>query len=186
MLGWYFEDFTPGAEVDTPARTVTESDVVAFAGLSGDYNPLHVDREYAAGTQWGEPIAHGLLGLTITSGLLHQVNIINGTIIAFMELEWRFTAPVKFGDTPRPDLILLDLNLPRKDGREVLAEIKADESLRSIPVIILTTSKSESDIATAYGLHANSYIAKPVSLKEFTGLLKGLQTYWLTMVELPR
>lgn len=91
-----------------------------------------------------------------------------------------------FADTPRPDLILLDLNLPRKDGREVLAEIKADESLRSIPVIILTTSKSESDIATAYGLHANSYIAKPVSLKEFTGLLKGLQTYWLTMVELPR
>ena len=87
---------------------------------------------------------------------------------------------------PRPDIILLDLNLPRKDGREVLAEIKADESLRSIPVIILTTSKSESDIATAYGLHANSYIAKPVSLKEFTGLLKGLQTYWLTMVELPR
>ena len=58
MLGWYFEDFTPGAEVDTPARTVTESDVVAFAGLSGDYNPLHVDREYAAGTQWGLSLIH--------------------------------------------------------------------------------------------------------------------------------
>lgn len=120
MLGWYFEDFVPGAELDTPARTVTESDVVAFAGLSGDYNPLHVDREYAAGTQWGEPIAHGLLGLTITSGLLHQINIINGTIIAFMELAWRFTAPVKFGDTIRAQLRVLECKETSKPDRGVV------------------------------------------------------------------
>jgi CheY-like chemotaxis protein len=88
----------------------------------------------------------------------------------------------EYRDLPLPDLILLDLNLPRKDGREVLAEIKQDPQLMRIPVVILTTSKAEGDIASCYGLHANSYITKPVDLTEFEDVIRGLQKYWFGMV----
>ena len=87
---------------------------------------------------------------------------------------------------PRPDLILLDLNLPRKDGREVLAEIKADPDLRRIPVVILTTSKAEEDILKSYDLHANCYITKPVDLEQFESLVQSVNDFWLTMVKLPQ
>jgi CheY-like chemotaxis protein len=86
---------------------------------------------------------------------------------------------------PTPDLILLDLNLPRKDGREVLAELKEDPRLRSIPVVILTTSRADRDVTTCYSLHANSYITKPVDLGEFESLMRELEKYWLGMVVLP-
>jgi len=86
---------------------------------------------------------------------------------------------------PRPDLILLDLNLPRKDGRQVLEEIKQDPDLRRIPVLILTTSRAEKDILASYNLHANCYIAKPVDLDEFMEVVKGIQDFWLTIVKLP-
>jgi CheY-like chemotaxis protein len=86
---------------------------------------------------------------------------------------------------PRPDLILLDLNLPKKDGREVLAEIKADESLRRIPVVVLTTSKAEEDILRTYDLHANCYISKPVDLEQFIEVIKSIDDFWLTVVRLP-
>jgi CheY-like chemotaxis protein len=86
---------------------------------------------------------------------------------------------------PRPDLILLDLNLPRKDGREVLAEIKADEALRRIPVVVLTTSKAEEDILKTYDLHANCYITKPVDLEQFIEVIKSIDDFWLTVVRLP-
>ena len=85
----------------------------------------------------------------------------------------------------RPDLILLDLNLPKKDGREVLAEIKEDPELRRIPVVILTTSKAEQDIVKAYNLHANCYIAKPVDLVQFMAVVKAIEGFWLTIVKLP-
>lgn len=85
----------------------------------------------------------------------------------------------------RPDLILLDLNLPKKDGREVLAEIKADESLRLIPVVVLTTSKAEEDVLKAYGLHANCYITKPVNFERFTEVVRSIQDFWFTIVTLP-
>ena len=88
-------------------------------------------------------------------------------------------------NTPRPDLILLDLNLPRKDGREVLADIKADESLRRIPVVVLTTSKAEEDILKTYDLHANCYITKPVDLEQFIDVIKSIDDFWLTVVRLP-
>ncbi len=88
-------------------------------------------------------------------------------------------------EAPRPDLILLDLNLPRKDGREVLEEIKADEDLRRIPVIILTTSRAEEDILRSYDLHANCYITKPVNLDEFMDVVRGIEEFWLTIVKLP-
>lgn len=91
----------------------------------------------------------------------------------------------KYGQSPRPDLILLDLNLPRKDGREVLSEIKADESLRRIPVVILTTSQAEEDILRAYHLNANCYITKPVDLEQFMKVVKTIEDFWLTIVKLP-
>ncbi len=86
---------------------------------------------------------------------------------------------------PRPDLILLDLNLPRKDGREVLAEIKADQELRRIPVVVLTTSQSEEDISRAYDLNANCYVAKPVDLDNFIKVVRIIEEFWLTIVKLP-
>ena len=91
----------------------------------------------------------------------------------------------RHADAPRPDLILLDLNLPRKDGRQVLKEIKADDSLKRIPVVILTTSKSEEDVLRAYDLHANCYITKPVDFNRFMEVVKSVEEFWLTVVRLP-
>lgn len=90
-----------------------------------------------------------------------------------------------YDSVPRPDLILLDLNLPKKDGREVLAEIKADATLRRIPVVILTTSQAEEDILRTYDLHANSYITKPVDVDQFFRAIRLIEDYWLTVVALP-
>jgi CheY-like chemotaxis protein len=90
-----------------------------------------------------------------------------------------------YNDAPRPDLILLDLNLPKKDGREVLAEIKTDENLRSIPVVILTTSDAEEDVAKAYQMYANCYIRKPIDLNRFIDVVKVIENFWLSIVELP-
>jgi len=86
---------------------------------------------------------------------------------------------------PRPDLILLDLNLPRKDGRQVLHEIKNDDLLKRIPVVILTTSKSEEDVLRAYDLHANCYISKPVDFNRFMDVVRSIENFWLTVVRLP-
>jgi len=89
-------------------------------------------------------------------------------------------------DAPRPDLTLLDLNMPRMDGREVLARIKKDDSLKTIPIVILTTSDSEGDIAKSYQLHANSYLCKPVQFSEFESLVKSIYDFWLTKARLPQ
>lgn len=91
----------------------------------------------------------------------------------------------KHADAPRPDLVLLDLNLPRKDGREVLAEIKADEDLKRIPVVILTTSKSEEDVLKMYNLHANCYVTKPLDLEQFIRVVQAIEDFWFTVVRLP-
>jgi chemotaxis family two-component system response regulator Rcp1 len=99
--------------------------------------------------------------------------------MAFLNREGEYAA------TPRPDLILLDLNLPKKDGREVLEEIKSSVILRSIPVVILTTSASEADVLRSYQLHANCYITKPVSLDGFLAVVKGIDDFWLSVVKLP-
>ncbi len=89
-------------------------------------------------------------------------------------------------EAPRPGLVLLDLNLPRKDGREVLAEIKSDESLRSIPVVVLTTSEAEEDILRSYDLHANAYITKPVDFDRFIEVIRQIDDFFVTVVKLPR
>jgi CheY-like chemotaxis protein len=91
----------------------------------------------------------------------------------------------KFASVPRPDLILLDLNLPRKNGREVLAEIKADENLKSIPVVVLTTSSAEEDILKSYNLHANCYVVKPVEFDSFVKAVQSIQQFWFSIVSLP-
>ena len=92
----------------------------------------------------------------------------------------------QYAQAPRPDLILLDLNLPVKDGMEALSEIKVDEDLRTIPVVILTTSQAEEDILKAYNLNANCYVTKPVDLGQFVEVVKAIEDFWLTIVKLPR
>ncbi|MBI3330000.1 MAG: response regulator [Nitrospinae bacterium] len=99
--------------------------------------------------------------------------------LVFLRREGRYT------DAARPDLILLDLNLPKMDGRQVLAEIKQDPHLKRIPVVILTSSAAEQDILKAYDLHANCYISKPVDLEQFIKVVKSIENFWITIVELP-
>jgi len=91
----------------------------------------------------------------------------------------------QYAKAPRPDIILLDLNLPKKDGREVLEEIKRDEALKRIPVVVLTTSKAEEDVLRTYNLHANCYVTKPVDLEKFIVVVKSIDVFWLTVVTLP-
>ncbi len=91
-----------------------------------------------------------------------------------------------YAGAPRPDIILLDLNLPKKDGRAVLADIKADPDLKNIPVVVLTTSSAEQDIFGSYDLHANCYITKPVDLDQFIRVIRSIEDFWLTIVKLPR
>jgi two-component system, chemotaxis family, response regulator Rcp1 len=90
-----------------------------------------------------------------------------------------------YNDSPRPDIILLDLNLPRKSGREVLEEIKNDEVLKRIPVVVLTTSEDERDVMASYNLHANCYITKPVDLSQFITIVRNIKEFWFTIVRLP-
>jgi len=90
-----------------------------------------------------------------------------------------------YAEAPRPDLMLLDLNMPRKDGREVLAEIKAAPDLRGIPVVVLTTSRAEQDIVRTYNLHANAYVTKPVDLEQFIAIVHAINQFWFTIVTLP-
>ena len=99
-MAMYLEDFKAGQVFDTPARTVTEADVVAFAGLSGDYNPLHTDAEFCAKTPFKQRIAHGMLGMSIMTGLAARTGMLDGSALAFLGIEdWRFQKPIFFGDT---------------------------------------------------------------------------------------
>jgi two-component system, chemotaxis family, response regulator Rcp1 len=91
----------------------------------------------------------------------------------------------KYVNSPRPNLIFLDLNMPRKDGRDVLREVKADPGFRSIPVVVMTSSQAEEDIARAYDQHANCYVRKPIDFQQFHEVVKSLETFWFSTVELP-
>lgn len=108
-----------------------------------------------------------------------QVAVDGVEALAFLRREGQYA------NAPQPDLILLDLNLPKKSGREVLAEIKADPALRRIPVVILTVSKAEEDVLKSYNLHANCYITKPMDLDQFLEVVKSIENFWLTVVVLP-
>lgn len=113
--------------------------------------------------------------------VLNNLNVARDGVeaMAFLRKEGQYAG------APRPDLILLDLNLPKKDGREVLAEIKRDEDLKCIPVVVLTTSAAERDILKSYDLHANCYITKPVDLSQFIHVIQSIENFWLTLVKLP-
>lgn len=113
--------------------------------------------------------------------LLNRVNVVGDGVEALAYLR----REAKYANAVPPDLILLDLNLPKKDGREVLAEIKADSRLRRIPVVVLTTSSAEEDILKTYDLHANCYITKPVDLDQFIRVVKSVEEFWVTVVKLP-
>jgi len=112
----------------------------------------------------------------------NNLSVVNDGVeaLAFLRREGAYQ------ESPRPDLILLDLNLPRKDGRQVLAEIKADPDLKMIPVVILTTSTAEEDVLNSYGLHANAYVKKPVDLSQFLRVVEAIEEFWLTLVTFPR
>jgi CheY-like chemotaxis protein len=114
--------------------------------------------------------------------LRNTLHVVNDGVeaVAFLRREREYT------DVPRPGLILLDLNLPKKDGREVLKEIKADESLRAIPVVVLTTSEAEEDVFRSYDLHANAYVTKPVDFDRFIRVVQQIDDFFVTVVKLPR
>lgn len=122
--GRYFEEFEAGQTVVTTGRTVTEGDVVRFAGLSGDFNQIHTDAAYAANTMFGERIAHGLLVLSIATGLSVQTGIIEGTVLAFRELEWKFSKPVMIGDTVHVEIEVEKTKaVPRLGGGNVTMKV---------------------------------------------------------------
>lgn len=114
--------------------------------------------------------------------VLNRLNVVtDGTeALAYLRKEG------KYAEVPSPDLILLDLNLPKRDGREVLADIKSDDQLKRIPVVILTTSEDKQDVLRSYSLHANCYITKPVDLEQFIDVVKSIEDFWLGIVVLPK
>ena len=133
--GMYFEEFEVGQRVTSAARTVTEADIVTFAGLSGDYNQIHTDAEFSQGTPFGQRVAHGLLGLSIASGLVVQTGLMEGTIIAFREVNnWRFIKPIFIGDTIHVEVEVLQIkSIPRIGGGSLILELdvknQADETV---------------------------------------------------------
>ncbi len=118
--GLYFEELDEGERYITRARTVTEADIVNFAGISGDFNPLHMDAEHAASTPFGKRIAHGMLGLAIASGLVQQLDLYNDTLIAFLGLVWSFKKPVFIGDTLHVEQTIKEKSETKKPGRGVV------------------------------------------------------------------
>lgn len=124
--GLYFEEFEVGQKIVTSARTVTESDVVTFAGLSGDYNQIHTDAEFSKNTPFGQRVAHGLLGLSIASGLAMRTGVLEGTVLAFREInEWKFVKPVFMGDTVHVEMHILETKaLPRLTAGSILIEVE--------------------------------------------------------------
>lgn len=113
--------------------------------------------------------------------VLNNLTVLNDGVeaLSYLRREGRFN------NAKSPDLVLLDLNLPKKDGRQVLAEVKADERLRNIPVVVLTTSTAPEDVTRAYGSHANCYITKPVDLDQFLRVVQSIESFWLSLVKLP-
>jgi 3-hydroxybutyryl-CoA dehydratase len=150
MSGMYFEEFAVGLEVVSPGRTVTEADVVMFAALSGDYNQLHTDAEFAKGTVFGERIAHGLLGLSLAGGLAWRTGFIEGTVEAFTALEWKFRAPIKLGDTIHVRAkVIRTKKMPQTGGGivifDVLVKNQRDETVQKGQWTLIVKGKGESN-----------------------------------------
>jgi len=124
--GLYFEEFSVGQQIITPARTVTENDIVTFAGLSGDLNAIHTDAEFSRSTPYGQRIAHGLLGLSIASGLAMRTGFMEGTVMAFREInEWKFTRPILIGDTIHVVINVVETKaMPRLGGGLIVISLE--------------------------------------------------------------
>ena len=123
--GLYFEEFSVGQRITTLARTVTEHDIVTFAGMSGDFNQIHTDAEFSKSTPFGQRVEHGLLGLSIASGLAMRTGVLEGTVLAFREInEWKFSKPVFIGDTIHVELNVIETKaLPRLGGGSVVIQL---------------------------------------------------------------
>ena len=147
--GLYFEEFEIGRRFVTAGRTITETDIVSFAGLSGDFNQIHTDAEFAAGTVFGQRVAHGLLVLSIVSGLAVQSGFMEGTILAFREVDsWKFSRPVMIGDTIHVALEVTELKaLPRLGGGAIVLKLtvynQREETVQSGTWTALIASKPE-------------------------------------------
>ncbi len=125
MTGLYFEEFSVGKKILTTVRTVSESDILSFAGLSGDNNRIHTDAEFSKGAQFGRQVAHGMLGLSIASGLAWRTGILEGTVMAFREVnDWKFIKPIFIGDTVHAELLVTETKaLPRIGGGSVSIQV---------------------------------------------------------------
>jgi 3-hydroxybutyryl-CoA dehydratase len=123
--GLYFEEFEPGLRITTPGRTITESDIVGFAGMTGDYNLIHTDAVYSASSPFGQRVAHGLLGLSIASGLGTRTGVLEGTVMAFREInEWKFVKPIFIGDTIHVVMEVTEAKaMPRIGGGAVVLKL---------------------------------------------------------------
>ncbi|MBI5297393.1 MAG: dehydratase [Chloroflexi bacterium] len=149
MTGLYFEEFTVGQKIVTVGRTIAESDIFTFAGLSGDFNQIHTDAEFAKTTPFGQRVAHGLLGVAITSGLAMRTGVLEGTVIAFREIsEWKFSKPVFIGDTIHAELTITETkSLPRLGGGSVtiVFDVKnqKNETVMKGTWVVLVASKPQ-------------------------------------------
>lgn len=149
MPGLYFEEFTVGQKIVTVGRTIAESDIFTFAGLSGDFNQIHTDAEFAKTTPFGQRVAHGLLGVAITSGLAMRTGVLEGTVIAFREInEWKFSKPVFIGDTIHAEMTVTETkSLPRLGGGSVtiVFDVKnqKDETVMKGTWVVLVASKPQ-------------------------------------------
>ena len=147
MAGLYFEEFSVGQKFNTVGRTVSEGDIFNFAGLTGDFNQIHTDAAFAAKTQFGQRIAHGLLGLSIATGLIMRTGLLEGTVLAFREIqEWKFVKPTFIGDTVHAILIVTETKaLPRIGGGAIIASVELrnqnDEVLQKGVLNLLMLSK---------------------------------------------
>lgn len=144
--GRYFEEFDIGQALVTAGRTITESDIVSFAGLSGDYNQMHVDAEYSAKGEFGQRVAHGLLVLSVAVGLIVQTGLMEGTVLAFREIEWKFSRPVFIGDTVRARLEISEMKpLPRLGGGSIIAKTsilnQSDQIVHKGKMVLLVRSR---------------------------------------------
>jgi acyl dehydratase len=147
--GLYFEEFEVGQKIITTARTVTETDIVSFAGLSGDFNQIHTDAEYSKNTEIGRRIAHGLLGLSIASGLAMQTGVLEGTVLVFREINsWKFTSPIFIGDTIHVVMTVLEAKALRRLGGGIVTinlDVKnqSDETTMKGTWTVLVAGKPE-------------------------------------------
>jgi acyl dehydratase len=122
MAGYYFEDFEIGREYETAGRTVTETDLLTFAYLSGDHNPLHTDIEFAKKTAWGQRLVYGMLGWVIASGLRARLGIFEGTVVAFLGMTWDFKGPIFLGDTIRSRISVIEKRPTKKPDRGIMKQ----------------------------------------------------------------